>query len=252
MKTMKSVSLVVALLLALAGCRQGVETVATEPAVPSYREAVEAFQKSRPPSKLSDEDRATMAKAAADLQAQMPSPGLEPGDRAPDFALPNALGKTVRLSEELRKGPVVLAFYRGAWCPYCNLELRALRESLPAFEARGATLIAVTPQKPGKSREEIEKEGYAFEILSDLDSAVMKKYKLYFDVPKDLSDLYKQRFGLDIADYNGEGRTVLPVPGTLVIDRSGIVRAAYARTDYKQRMEPAAIVAALDKIVRKP
>jgi peroxiredoxin len=182
----------------------------------------------------------------------MPSPGLRVGDKAPDFALPNATGKTVRLSEALSKGPVVLAFYRGAWCPYCNLELRALQQSLPAFKARGASLITVTPQKPDKSREEIEKEGYAFEILSDLDSAVMKKYKLFFDVPKDLSDLYKEKFGLDIAEYNGEGRTVLPVPGTLVIDRAGIVRAAYAKTDYKQRMEPAAIVAALDKIVKKP
>jgi peroxiredoxin len=180
----------------------------------------------------------------------MPSPGLAPGDKAPDFTLPNALGQDVSLSDALRRGPVVLTFYRGAWCPYCNLELRALQESLPAFEQRGATLIAVTPQKPDKSREQIQKESYGFEILSDLDSAVMKKYKLYFELPKDLAALYREKFGIDVEAYNGEGRAVLPVPGTFVLDRDGIVRAAYANTDYTQRMEPADIVAALDKIAR--
>jgi len=142
----------------------------------------------------------------------------------------------------------VLTFYHGAWCPYCNLQLRALQQSLPEIEARGAQLVAVTPQLPDKSREQVEDDGSAFEVLSDLDDRVMQAYDLYFEVPADLDAVYRERLGLDLAEYNGPDRRVLPVPATFVIDGDGVIRAAFADVDYRQRMEPAAIIAALDQV----
>jgi peroxiredoxin len=127
------------------------------------------------------------------------------------------------------------------------MHLHVLQESLPEMKKLGAQLITVTPQKPDKSIEQFREKGYPFEVLSDLDSKVMKDYKLYFELPADLVDVYKKH-GLDIEAFNGEGRNVLPVPGSFVIDTNGIVRAMYADTDYKKRMEPSAIIEALQSL----
>jgi len=216
--------------------------------VPSYAQARAEYEANSKPGILSEQDMAVIQQSADELAEKLPSPGIKVGERAPDFTLPNAFGEPVSLSSQLVKGPVVLAFYRGAWCPYCNLELKALHGALPQFERLGATLIAVTPQRPDKSLEQVKKDKYPFQILSDLDSTVMRDYRLYFTVPDELSNLYKERFGLDLATYNGPGRYELPVPGTFVIDRSGIVRAAFADTDFKKRMEPSDIFSALQSI----
>lgn len=216
--------------------------------IPSYQDAVEDFQAKRAAAgepALSPEDRALMERSAAELAARMPEPGLPVGTPAPDFALPNAFGRSVRLSELTARGPVVLVFYRGAWCPYCNLQLRGLQQILPYIENAGAELVAVTPQKPDKSREQVEADGYPFEVLSDLDDRVMKAYDLYFEVPAPVAALYRDKLDLDLTQYNGEGRTALPVPATFVIDRHGVIRAAFADTDYRKRPEPAAILGAL-------
>lgn len=219
--------------------------------IPSYREALDAFQAERAKGSgpaISGADRQVMQRAAQDLAQAMPDPGLKVAETAPDFSLPNAFGQQVRLSDILAEGPVVLTFYRGGWCPYCNLQLRGLKETQPFFEQEGARLVAVTPQEPDKSREQVEKDGYPFEILSDLDDQVMAAYGLLFQVPADLSEVYKQRLSLDLAEYNGDGRYVLPVPATFVIDRSGVIRAAFVDVDYRKRVEPAAIVAALQEL----
>lgn len=216
------------------------------PPVPDLGERISAMQAQLPPS--GERQQAIMAQAARDLAAAMPEPGLRVGTRAPDFSLPDAFGRQVRLSERLADGPVILTFYRGAWCPYCNLQLRALQESLPHFRHYGAQLIAVTPQTPDRSAEQIARDGYPFPVLSDLDDRVMKAYRLYFEVPAALQQLYLEDFSLDIAAYNGEGRHGLPVPGTFVIDNQGIIRAVFADTDYTRRMEPAAIIDALSAL----
>ncbi|MDY6978844.1 MAG: peroxiredoxin-like family protein [Pseudomonadota bacterium] len=221
-------------------------------AVPSYEQAREQFEDKRRQNakgpKLSPEDRQIMQQAGKDLAADMPDPGLDVGMKAPDFTLPNAFGEPVSLYGQLKNGPVVLVFYRGAWCPYCNLQLNTLRESLPVIEDAGGQLITVTPQKPDKSLEQVKEDDYPFEILSDLDSSVMKAYKLYFEVPMDLVDVYRRNFGLDLADYNGDGRYVLPVPATYIIDREGVIRAGAADVNYKERMEPATIIEALKQL----
>lgn len=236
------------LLLAVAPIQLGASDRDANASIPSYRDALEAFRAERAKAGgmgLGAEDKRVMEQAAQDLAAAMPEPGLKTGEKAPDFALPNAFGEEVRLADVLSDGPVVLTFYRGAWCPYCNLQLRGLNQTLPFIEKEGARLVAVTPQKPDKSRDQVEDDGYPFEILSDLDDKVMKAYGLFFEVPAELSELYKQRFSLDLAEFNGEGRYVLPVPATFVIDRSGVVRAAFANVDYRSRVEPAEILESL-------
>ena len=147
----------------------------------------------------------------------------------------------------MKNGPVILSFYRGAWCPYCNLQLHTLHKSMPYFKKYGAQLILVTPQTPDKSREQIKKDKYPFEVLSDLDSKVMKQYKLLYKLDAELIRVYK-KLGLDIESFNGKGRNVLPVPGTYIINQKSIIRAVHADVDYKERMEPQAIIDALKKL----
>jgi len=198
-------------------------------------------------SPFSEEDMAVMKKSADELAIQLPSPGLKVGEAAPDFNISNAFGKQVSLYQELKKGPVVLVFYRGAWCPFCNIHLHVLQNALPQFKKYGAQLITVTPQKPDRSVAQINKDGYPFEVLSDLDSSVMKSYKLYYELDPQLVSVYKKH-GLDVEAFNGEDRNVLPVPGSFVIDRGGVIRAMQADLDYKKRMEPEDIIAALMKL----
>jgi len=224
--------------------------------VPSYSVTLEKIQAKKAAkakkskagkAKFTPEDKAVMEHSAEALAKSMPNPGLKVGDRAPDFILPNAFGKSISLYEELKKGPVVLVFYRGAWCPFCNLHLNILKQAQPKFEQYGAQLITVTPQKPDRSAAQIKKKKYTFEVLSDLDSSVMKAYKLFFKIDAELNKVY-MKLGLDIAAFNGPGRTELPVPGSFVIDKQGIVQAMHADVDYKQRMEPSDIIKALQKL----
>lgn len=188
-----------------------------------------------------------MRQSAESLAQKLPGPGLKTGETAPDFVLPDANGNQVSLSAQLKRGPVVLVFYRGAWCPYCNLHLHALNESLDEIKRHGGQLIAITPQKPDKSAEQFKKKGYSFLVLSDLDSSVMKAYRLHYTLDPKLVEVYK-KMGLNVEDFNGAGRNELPVPGTFIIDQQGVVRARHAEIDYKQRMEPEAIIAALSAL----
>jgi peroxiredoxin len=173
---------------------------------------------------------------------------LDEGDEAPDFELPDALGRLVRLSERLSQGFVVLTFYRGEWCPFCNLQVRALQAALPTLEAHGASLLAVTPQMPDRSAAFAERERLTFDVLSDVKQTVIAAYGLQFEVTGDLKDLYQNELQTDVAAYNGNGSWFLPVPATFVIDTSGIIRAACVESDYCKRMEPADILAAVAQL----
>jgi peroxiredoxin len=166
------------------------------------------------------------------------------GDRAPDFCLQDAGGGEVCLAELLADGPVVLVFYRGAWCPYCNLALRALQSHHDEITARGARLVAVSPQVPDESLSLTEKHELAFDVLSDLGSDTAKQYGLAFDLPDDLAAVY-DTFGFDLQRVNGGHPRTLPLPATYVIDRDGVIRWAFVDTDYTVRAEPADILAAL-------
>ena len=186
--------------------------------------------------------------AIAEVEAPGAAPGLAIGDQAREFSLPDAVGRTISLRERLSAGPVVLVFYRGEWCRYCNTHLRALQAALPEITARGAFLIAVSPQSPDHSLSITEKAQLGFDVLSDVDQAVIRAFKVQFTVPADLQDLHVNVFDNDLQDHNADRSWHLPVPATFVIDRGGVVRAAHVSADYRTRMEPADIVAALDKM----
>ncbi len=215
----------------------------------SYAEMLKQYTEESKNNKspFSAEDIQIMEQAAKDLQATMPDPGLKAGDKAPLFTLGNAFGQKVSLQDKLAKGPVVMVFYRGAWCPFCNLHLRALQKAVPEMKKYKAELILVTPQKPDKSAEQINKDKYTFEVLSDLDSQVMKSYQLYFELPEKLNAVY-MKHGLDVESFNGKGRAVLPVPGTYIIDQSGTIVLSQADVDYKKRSEPSDIIQKLKSI----
>ena len=176
------------------------------------------------------------------------APGLAVGDVAPDFTLDDAVGKPVALSDLLAQGPVVVTFYRGEWCPYCNLQLRALQEVLPAIQAAGATLVAISPQAPDHALTLTEKHGLAFPVLSDVDQSVIEAFKVRFEVTGELEDLQVNVFQNDPAAQNADGRRSLPVPSTFVIDRDGTVRFAAVNADWRVRVEPADVVAAIQAL----
>ena len=241
------------LVLIIAGCEKyepPKNEVVTKPSI-SYEEALkgEAFTSIAREigAKLTEEDRAIMKTANETLAMELKNPGLFAGDKAPNFNLSNAFGETVSLSSALENGPVILVFYRGAWCPFCNVHLKVLQDNLPEFKKYNAQLLTVTPQQPDKSVEQLEKGNYDFEVLSDLDYQVMKDFNMYFELPKDVVNIY-QRVGINLDEYNGQGRVGLPVPGTFIIDQTGTIRAVHAETDYSMRMEPADILKELAKI----
>jgi peroxiredoxin len=190
--------------------------------------------------------RADLALAASGIAGK----ALGAGDRAPDFDLPDARGGHARLSTLLADGPVVLSFYRGGWCPYCNLELRALQHSLPAFKGLGASLVAVSPQNPDASLSTAERNALEYPVLSDAGSAVAKAFGIAFDLAEELRPVYAA-FGHALPDLNGDDSWVLPIPATYVIDRDRTIVLAYVDTDYRTRLEPADIVATLAVLTRR-
>lgn len=172
------------------------------------------------------------------------------GDKAPDFTLKDAKGKEVTLSEMLKEGPVILTWYRGGWCPYCNIALAAMQEKLPDFKKAGAQLVALTPELPDKSLDTQQKNELEFTVLTDLNHGVARDYGLVFKLTPKVRELYKGFF--DLNEFNGKdaGNEDLPLAATYVIDGAGVVRWAFLDADYRKRAEPADVleaVRALDK-----
>ncbi len=165
------------------------------------------------------------------------------GDRAPAFSLPDATGSMVSLDELREVGPVVVSFYRGGWCPYCNLELRALQSALPEIRAAGATLVAISPQAPDESLSTQEKAELSYPVLSDAGSDVIGRYGLIYTVD-DATRNVLAGFGNDLARINGTDMWELPIPATYVIGTDGVVTYAFVDPDYRHRAEPADVVAA--------
>ena len=169
---------------------------------------------------------------------------LQPGHRAIDFKLSNASGRSVQLYEALKQGPVVLTWYRGGWCPYCNITLRHLQQCLPDFKKAGASLIALTPELPDNTLSTQEKNQLQFEVLSDINNEVAFKYGIVFKLTNEVAHAYKQSFSLE--DYNGNDDPELPLAATYVIDREGIIRYAFLDAEYRNRAEPGDILDVLE------
>ena len=170
---------------------------------------------------------------------------IKKGDRAPDFTLPNAIRETVSLYAELEKGPVILAWYRGSWCPYCNLQLHDYQKSLDTIAAAGAQLMAVSPELPDSALTWKEKEELEFAVLSDLGNQVARDYGIVFRIPDAIAAGYVAGGRNDLTEYNGDDSLELPLAVTYVIDSDGTVVYSFVDADYRKRAETSDVVAAV-------
>jgi peroxiredoxin len=183
------------------------------------------------------------AQTLSDLVASgLSASALREGDVAPDFSLPDARGHVVALKTLLDRGPVVISFYRGGWCPFCNLELRSLQRVLPEIVQMGASLVAISPQLPDNSLSTQEKNQLTFPVLSDVGNIEAKRFGIVFTLPSALVEANRAT-GRDLVEINGEaGAAQLPMPATFVIDKSGVIRLAFVEEDWSKRLDPDIVV----------
>ncbi len=217
---------------------------------PDLRSQIKALERSfppLPPEKAELFQRAQRELAASGIDERVVSVGEE----APDFTLPNAVGRPVTLSAALQAGPVVVTFYRGIWCPYCSLQLQAYQRALPQILKLGASLLAISPQSPDKSQATLLKNFLQYEVLSDLGNQVARRFGLVYQVPGWVRELYLS-FGSDLPAFNGDLSWELPIPGTFVVGLDGRIELAYADSDPSNRLEPKAILDALKALADKP
>jgi peroxiredoxin len=169
---------------------------------------------------------------------------LTVGGHAPDFSLPNALGETVSLSALLDRGSVVISFYRGGWCPYCNLELRALQARLGDVHDAGGELVAISPEQPDSSLDTAEKNALEFPVLSDDGNVVARKFRLVHAIKPEWVQ-YQLSLGIDVAARNASAVVEVPLPATYVVRQDGIITFALVDADYTRRAEPDDVLRAL-------
>ncbi len=172
---------------------------------------------------------------------------LKEEDQAPDFTLLDPHGAVVRLSHLLEQGPVVVTFYRGAWCPYCHLALRAYQQASGQLQAEGATLVAISPQTSYYSRALMKKLKLTFALLSDMGNQVARQFGLVFTIDKAVRGAYRQ-VGADLPAFNGKDSWDLPMAGTFLVDQSGIVRLAFVDPDFTRRLDPSVAIARLKEL----
>jgi peroxiredoxin len=185
---------------------------------------------------------------ADQLALDYPSPlKLSVGDRSPLFELPNALHKTIALKDLLKSGPVVITFYRGNWCPYCNIVLNAYQRILPEIKALGASLIAISSQTPDSSLDIQAKHNLEFEVLSDIGNHVAKQFTTIIQNSNEAVD-EAQKLGIDFYSFYDDKSREIPVPAVFIIDIDGtIIFTKSQGGDYRQRVEPVEILNALKK-----
>lgn len=208
------------------------------------------FQAGKPPYNVPRPVIETMHRATAELIASgAAGRALKAGDKAPAFTLNDPDGKAVSSAALLAEGPLVVSFYRGVWCPYCNMELQALQAALPTFQSFGANLVAISPQTAPNSRKSVRQNALGFPILSDPNNDVAAAFGLRFALPDYLVELYK---GLknDLPAFNGDPSWTLPMPARFVIGQDGTILYAEVNPDYTRRPEPEDMLPALRGVNR--
>ena len=176
---------------------------------------------------------------------------LKEGDTAPDFTLKNASGNEVSLAKLLENGPVVLTWYRGSWCPYCNIALQAYQKHLPEIKKAGGTFVALTPELPDKSLPTKEKYDLGYEVLTDLNNQVAEKFKIVFKMTPAVEKAMAGAFGL--ATYNGKDydTATMPLSATYIITPDRKIAYAFLNAEYRNRATPEMIIAELEKLRRE-
>ncbi len=181
------------------------------------------------------------AKTQEIIGSKLPEKCLATGDVAPDFTVTSTTGEEIRLHEKLTAGPAILSFYRGTWCPYCNLEFAALLDQLPQFRSRNAAVLALSPQMKDR-REDVVMVG--FEDLCDQGNQVARSFGLVYPLGEEIAKIYRG-FGIHLTELNGDESLELPLPATYVVDRDATIRYAYTSGDISERAEPEELVEVL-------
>ncbi|MDR3496909.1 MAG: peroxiredoxin-like family protein [Ancalomicrobiaceae bacterium] len=203
------------------------------------------FEAGKPPYNVPYSVIETMHRATAELIASDAAQrALKAGDTLPTFSLADPDGNTVSSGDLLARGPLVISFYRGVWCPYCNMELQALEEALPKFQELGASLVAISPQNPVNSRKSVRQNNLTFPILSDPMNDVAAAFGLRFDMPDYLIELYMSLKN-DLPVFNGDPSWTLPMPARYVVGQDGVILYAEINPDYTRRPEPDDMLPAL-------
>ncbi len=208
----------------------------TRPLETELNNRKESFAKSAPAEK----QKIYAEGLDAVVKSKVTDKALQVGDIATNFTLPNASGKDVTLYDELKNGPVILMWYRGGWCPYCNMALHHMQETLPEFKKYNANLLAVSPEVPDSSISTKEKHELEFEVLSDVGNAVANQYKVVFKLTDDVAHIYENGFGL--SNYNGNDKGELPLAATYIIGQDKVIKYAFLDADYRNRAEPQDLV----------
>lgn len=183
------------------------------------------------------------------IKVEVTDPGLKVGDKAPDFKFANQNGQEVSLSGALEKGPVVVKFIRGAWCPICSLDVAALQSIHPQLKELGASLLVINPQVQEKSKAIESKHSAAFDILSDEKLQAIRDYKVHFTLPEVGREVYTlMGEPFDLPNQTADGSWDLPVPATFVVDKEGVIRARHVEADYSQRLEPEDLLQAVKNL----
>jgi peroxiredoxin len=214
----------------------------------SLQDKLDAFRADFEGKKAPPEVVAVMHRATADLMASgQAERTLKVGERVPIFALPNAHGELVRSADLLARGPLVLTFYRGIWCPYCNMDLQAIEAAAEEIRALGASLVAISPQTAPNRRRSERENALSFPILSDHGNSVANEFGLRFRLPDDLIAVYKG-FGNDLTVGNGEDSWTLPMPARYVIGTDGVIAYAEVNPDYTRRPDPSELLPVLRRL----
>lgn len=172
---------------------------------------------------------------------------LKKGDKIPKFSLNDVKRGKVDSHELLKKGPLIITFYRGGWCPYCNLQLRDLQKHLATIKAQGAELVAISPERPDKTAETIKKQDLKFYVLSDNKGEVADLFGLTYKLPSELIDLYK-KFGINLKKANGTSEWELPLSATYIVNKNAEIVYAFVDADYKKRAETKELVRILKSL----
>ena len=169
------------------------------------------------------------------------------GDKIPSFHLPNIHGQLIEVGNLLIHGPIILTFYRGSWCPYCNLELMAYQENLETIKSHGAQVVAISPELPDKSFSNADKLALNFEVLSDVGNVISRQFGLIFKMPPKLVEVYLQ-LNCDITKHNGDDSWELPIPATYIIRPDSKIAFSYVNADYLERVDPQQVIVALAEL----
>lgn len=206
------------------------------------------FEAGKPPYNVPPSVIATMRRATAALIASgQADRATKVGDAAPGFVLSDSDGHPVGSAELLARGPLVLTFYRGVWCPYCNMELQAIQAVLPEITARGAGVVAISPQTAPNSRKSMRQNELSFPILGDPAGEVAHAFGLRFALPDYLVELYRSLKN-DLPTFNADPSWTLPMPARYVIGTDGIVAYAEVNPDYTRRPDPSELLPVLDRL----